>query len=179
MEINPNYQAYLDSAFRDAIESYSHAQKVNKTPLPPELRALIRKTRDWTEKDEISDELMAIAGENIWFDAKRTFRLVMLRGGMDSEQSDELKLSNLPPLPSLGSYSVKQNDQTITVSCELPSLSGSGETLHAAIKDLYHAIRNEYFDDDYRPELDPRNWGRANPMPPEHQACLRHVIENF
>lgn len=175
MEINPNYQAYLDSAFRDAIESYSHAQKVNKTPLPPELRVLIRKTRDWTEKENISDALMAIAGENIWFDAKRTFRLVMLRGGMDSEQADELKLSNLPPLPSLGSYSVQQNDKTITVSCELPALSGSGETLHAAVEDLYHAIRNEYFDDDYRPELDPRNWAAPIEATPEQRAAIRFL----
>lgn len=166
-QINPQHQAYLDTAFRDAIESYSHAYRDNQVPLPPELHALVKKNCGWTEADEISDSLIAAGGRNIWFDLKRSFRLVLLRSGMDPEQTDELKLADLPPMAPLGSYSVNQNDKTITVSCELPSLSGSGETLHAAVEDLYHAIRNEYFDDDYRPELDPRNWAAPMEATPE------------
>ena len=136
---------------------------------------LIRKTRDWTEKENISDALMAIAGENIWFDAKRSFRLVLLRSGMNPEQTYELKLADLPPMNPLGSYSVQQDGSAVIVTCAEPSLTGSGDTLQAAVEDLYHTIRNEYFDDDYRPELDPRNWAAPPEATPEQRAAIRFL----
>lgn len=174
-QINPQHQAFLDTAFRDAIESYSHAYRDNQVPLPPELRAMVKKNCGWTEADQISDGLIAAGGENIWFDAKRSFRLVLLRSGMDPEQTDELKLSDLQPLAPLGSYSVQQDGSTVMVTCESPHLTGSGETMHAAVEALYHQIRNEYFDDDYRPELDPRNWAAPHDATPEQQAILRFL----
>lgn len=174
-QISQQHQAYLDTAFRDAIESHAHAYRDNQAPLPPELRAMVKKNCGWTDADEISDSLIAAGGRNIWFDAKRSFRLVLLRSGMDPEQTDELKLSDLPLLAPLGSYSVQQDGSAVTVTCEQPSLTGSGETLQAAVEDLYHTIRNEYFDDEYRPELDPRNWAAPPEATPEQRAAIRFL----
>lgn len=175
-QINPQHQAYLDSAFRDAIESHAHAYQIDQTPLPVELRALVMKKCGWTEKDAISDDLIASAGGNIWFDWKRSFRLTMLRQGMDPEQTDELKFNDLPPLEPLGSYAISQDGSTVTVTCEQPRLIGAGQSLQAAIEDIYHQIRNQYFDDDYRPELDPRNWASPPEATPEQRATLRHLL---
>lgn len=174
-QITPHHQAYLDTAFRDAIESHAYAYRVNQTPFPSELRALVKKKCGWTEAHEISDSLIVSAGENVWFDLKRSFRLVLLRSGMDPEQTYELKLAELPPMNPLGCYSVRQDGKTIIVACAEPSLTGSGDTLQAAVEDLYHVIRNEYFDDDYRPELDPRNWAAPSDATPEQQAILRFL----
>ncbi|MEN9902799.1 MAG: hypothetical protein RL651_1463 [Pseudomonadota bacterium] len=176
MQLNLNHQAYLDTAFRDAIESYSHAYRDNQVPLPPELRTMVKKNCGWSEADQISDDLIASGGTNIWLDWKRSFRLTMLRQGMDPEQTDELKLNDLEPLDPLGSYSVQQDASTVAVTCESPHLTGSGETMHAAVEALYHQIRNEYFDDDYRPELDPRNWASPPEATPEQRATLRHLL---
>ena len=175
-QINPQHQAYLDSAFRDAIESHSHAYQINQTPLPHELRALVMKNCGWSEADQISDDLIASGGTNIWLDWKRSFRLTMLRQGMDPEQTDELKLNDLEPLDPLGSYSVLQDGSTVAVTCEQPRLIGTGQSLQAAIEDLYNQIRNQYFDDDYRPELDPRNWASPPEATPEQRATLRHLL---
>lgn len=172
-KINPQHQAYLDTAFRDAIES--HAHKIDQTPLPVELSKMVMKNYGWTKTDNISDELIAAGAENIWFDWKRSFRLTMLRQGMDPEQTDELKLSDLQPLAPLGSYSVQKDGSTVTVTCEHPSLTSSGETLQAAVEALYHSIRALYFDDDYRPELDPRNWAAPMEATPEQRAAIRFL----
>ena len=165
-QISPQHQAYLDTAFRDAIESQAHAYKVDQTPLPSELRELVMKNCGWSEADNISNDLIAAAAENIWFDAKRSFRLVLLRSGM------EPNLTDLPPMAPLSSYTVHQDGSTVVVTCEQPSLSGSGKTLQDAVEDLYHAIRHEYFDDDYRPELDPRNWAAPPEATPEQRAAI-------
>ncbi|MGV0953263.1 MAG: hypothetical protein ACOYBR_03015 [Fluviibacter sp.] len=175
MQLNQNYQAYLDTAFRDVIESLSHAFQIDQTPLPSELRELVMKNCGWSEADNISNDLIAAGAENIWFDWKRSFRLTMLRQGMDPEQTDELKLIDLLPMEPLGCYSVRQDGKTITVACAEPSLTGSGDTLQAAVEDLYRVIRNEYFDDDYRPELDPRNWAAPAAATPEQRAILRFL----
>lgn len=174
-QISPQHQVYLDTAFRDAIESHAHAYRDNQAPLPPELRAMVEKNCGWTDEDEISDGLIEAGGRNIWFDLKRSFRLVLLRSGMDPEQTDELKLSDLPLLAPLGSYSVRQENSTVVVTCEQPSLTGSGETLQAAVEALYHSIRALYFDDDYRPELDPRNWAAPMEATPEQRAVIRFL----
>lgn len=176
-QISPQHQAYLDMAFRDAIESLSHDYKIDQTPLPPELRAMVKKNCDWTEADEISDSLIAAGGRNIWFDLKRSFRLVLQRSGMDPNVvfDDETNLTELPQMAPLGSYAVRQDGSTVTVTCEQPSLIGSGETLQAAVEDLYYTIRHEYFDDDYRPELDPRNWAAPPDATPEQRAAIRFL----
>lgn len=174
-QISPQHQAYLDTAFRDAIESHAYAYRVNQTPFPSELRALVKKKCGWTEAHDISDSLIVSAGENVWFDLKRSFRLILLRSGMDPEQTDELKLSDLQPLAPLGSYSVQKDGSTVTVTCEHPSLTSSGETLQAAVEALYHSIRALYFDDDYRPELDPRNWAAPMEATPEQRAAIRFL----
>lgn len=174
-QISPQHQAYLDTAFRDAIESHAYAYRVNQTPFPSELRALVKKKCGWTEAHDISDSLIVSAGENVWFDLKRSFRLILLRSGMDPEQTDELKLAELPPMAPLSCYTVHQDGSTVVVTCEQPSLSGSGETVQAAVEDLYHAIRHEYFDDDYRPELDPRNWAAPPEATPEQRAAIRFL----
>lgn len=175
-KISQPHQSYLDSAFRDAIELHSHTYQIDQTPLPPELRAMVMKNCGWSEADQISDDLIASAGTNIWFDAKRSFRLVMLRQGMDPEQTDELKLSDLLPLDPLGSYKVRKGGQGFSVSCAEINLTGSGTTLQKAVENLYHAIRAHYFDDDYRPELDPRNWAAPADATPEQQASIRHLV---
>lgn len=174
-KVSQQHQAYLDTAFRDAIESHAHAHKIDQTPLPVELSKIVMKNYGWTKADNISDDLIAAGAENIWFDWKRSFRLTMLRQGMDPEQTAELKLNDLPPLEPLGSYSVWKDGSTVTVTCECPHLTASGETLQAATEMLYHAIRNEYFDDDYRPELDPRNWAAPPEATPEQRAAIRFL----
>lgn len=176
-QISQQHQAYLDTAFRDAIESISYAYRDNQVPLPPELRAMVKKNCDWTDADEVSDSLIAAGGRNIWFDLKRSFRLVLQRSGMDPNVvfDDETNLTELPPMAPLGAYTVHQDGSTVMVTCEQPSLTGCGETVQAAVEDLYHAIRNEYFDDDYRPELDPRNWAAPPEATPEQRAAIRFM----
>ena len=174
-KISQPHQSYLDSAFRDAIELHSHTYQIDQTPLPPELRAMVMKNCGWSEADQISDDLIASAGTNIWLDWKRSFRLTMLRQGMDPEQTDELKLSDLLPLDPLGSYTISQDASTVAVTCEQPRLTGTGQSLQAAVEDLYHQIRNQYFDDDYRPELDPRNWAAPPETIPEQRAAIRFL----
>ena len=176
MQLNQNYQTYLDSALRDAIESYSHAYQIDQTPLPPELKAMVMKNCGWSEADQISDDFIASAGTNIWLDWKRSFRLTMLRQGMDPEQTDELKFSDLPPLDHLGSYTITQDGSIVVVTCEQPHLAGTGQNLSAAVENLYHAIRTQYFDDDYRAELDPRNWAAPADATPEQAAVIRFMI---
>ena len=95
---------------------------------------------------------------------------------MDPEQTDELKLNDLEPLDPLCSYSVLQDGSTVAVTCEQPRLIVTGQSLQAAIEDLYNQIRNQYFDDDYRPELDPRNWASPPEATPEQRATLRHLL---
>ena len=176
-KITPQHQAYLDTAFRDAIESLSHDYKFDQTPLPPELRAMVKKNCGFDEAESGSDSLIAAGGRNIWFDLKRSFRLVMQRSGMDPNIvfDDETNLNELSPMAPLGSYAVYQVGSTVTVTCEQPSLTGSGDTLQAAVEGLYHAICNEYFDDDYRPELDPRNWAAPPEATPEQRAAIRFL----
>ena len=176
-KITPQHQAYLDTAFRDAIESLSHDYNIDQTPLPPELHALVKKNCGWSEAEQISDSLIAAGGRNIWFDLKRSFRLVLQRSGMDPNVvfDDETNLTDLPPMAPLGSYSVQQDGSTVMVTCESPHLTGSGDTLQAAVEALYHQIRNEYFDDDYRPELDPRNWAAPPEATPEQRAAIRFL----
>lgn len=179
MEINSNHQAYLDSAFRDAIESYGHAYTAHQTPLPKELRKMVIRYFEQDDNAFVTDEILAEAANNIWYDIKRIFRESMLRQGMNAEGIPELRIENLPPLKALSAYTVLKSDATYAVTCTDINLCGTGITIQAAVQDLHQAIRNQYFDDDYRPELDQRNWGKPNPRSTEQQTLLSSVLNQL
>ncbi|BBU71876.1 hypothetical protein ICHIJ1_17950 [Fluviibacter phosphoraccumulans] len=48
---------------------------------------------------------------------------------------------------------------------------------HQAILDSAHCDADQDFDDDYRPELDRRNFGQSNPLTPEEKIAIGNILQ--
>lgn len=127
----------------------------------------------WSEADQISDVLMAVAGENIWFDTKQSFRLVMLRQGMDPEATDELKFSELPPIDSLGSYSIHQDGSRMLSPVPSRILLASVPGCRRLSKIFTMRSSESSSTMITVPNSTPRNWAALADATPEQAAMIR------
>lgn len=179
--ISQAHQAYLDSALRDIIEFFGHQWSLDRTQIPPELRAIIHSNVGFDEGDDpIEDQYYSMGAKNIWMDGKRAFRDAMLRHGLNPEAADELKLINLEPLKPLGSYQITATGTATEIRCEEVGLFATAPSLEAAIEGLYHAIREHYLGDEfYRPELDHRNWKKQPEPTSAQQAALKTILDQL
>lgn len=169
IKITPQHQALLDSAIRDVIELYGWRYLDEYKPIPCDLRKLVIQYYVAEGGESANDTIVAEGARNIWADAKDLFRAVLIKSIDDSDKRDYLQVEAYPPLKPLTTYSVTQSGAQTVITCDALGLSGTDTTLDRAVTALYYTIRNQYFDDDYRPELDARNWlkqpSRTNTQP--------------